>query len=47
MNVKTLNNKNQILIYQTKTEQYAVEVLLDGDTVWLAQKQMAELFDIV
>jgi prophage maintenance system killer protein len=39
------NNKNQILIYKTETGQYNVEVLLDGDTVWLTQQQMAELFD--
>ena len=39
-----MNNKNQILIYKTKTGQYTVEVLLDDDTVWLTQKQMAELF---
>ena len=45
MNEKTLGSKNQILIYKTETGQYAVEVLLDGDTVWLTQKQMAELFD--
>lgn len=37
--------ENQILIYKTEAGQYAVEVLLDGDTVWLTQKQMAELFD--
>lgn len=45
MNKKTQDNKNQILIYKTEAGQYSVEVLLDGDTVWLTQKQMAELFD--
>jgi prophage maintenance system killer protein len=45
MNKKTLGNKNQILIYKTEGGQYSVEVLLEGDTVWLTQKQMAELFD--
>jgi prophage maintenance system killer protein len=44
MNEKTPSNKNQILIYKTESNQYAVEVLLDGDTVWLTQNQMAELF---
>ena len=34
------------MVYKTETGQYAVEVLLDGDTVWLTQKQMARLFDI-
>jgi prophage maintenance system killer protein/prophage antirepressor-like protein len=46
MNKETSKNKNQILIYKTKNGQYTVEVLLDDDTVWLTQKQMAELFDI-
>jgi len=45
MNKETFGNKNQVLIYKTETGQYSVEVLLDGDTVWLTQKQMAELFD--
>ena len=46
MTKKILNNENQILIYKTETGQYSVKVLLDGDTVWLTQKQMAELFGI-
>ena len=45
MNEKIQSDKNQILIYKTETGQYSVEVLLDGDTVWLTQKQMADLFD--
>jgi len=45
MNEKTISNENQVLIYKTESGQYAVEVLLDNDTVWLTQKQMAELFD--
>ncbi len=45
MNEEIQSDKNQILIYKTETGQYSVEVLLDGDTVWLTQKQMAELFD--
>jgi death-on-curing family protein len=44
MNEKMSSNGSQILIYKTEAGQYAVEVLLDGDTVWLAQNQMAELF---
>ncbi|MEI8054494.1 MAG: virulence protein RhuM/Fic/DOC family protein [bacterium] len=43
MNEKITNNK--ILIYKTESGQYTVDVLLDGDTVWLTQNQMAELFD--
>lgn len=45
MNKIPLNNENQILIYKTESGQYAVDVLLDGDTVWLTQKQMAGLFE--
>ena len=44
MNERIKNNDNKILIYKTETGQYAVDVLLNGDTVWLTQKQMAELF---
>lgn len=42
---KKQNNGKQILIYKTGKREYVVEVLLEGDTVWLTQKQMAELFD--
>jgi prophage maintenance system killer protein len=48
MNKKTQDNEkkdNQILIYETENGQYTVEVLLEDDTVWLTQKQMAKLFD--
>ena len=45
MNEKIQHNENQILIYKTETGQYAVDVLLDGDTVWLTQNAMAELFE--
>ncbi len=36
---------NQIIIYNSEDGQAKLEVHLDGDTVWLSQKQMAELFD--
>jgi death-on-curing family protein len=35
---------NQIEIYQTKDKQTKVEVSFEEDTVWLTQKQMAELY---
>ena len=35
---------NQIEIYQTKDKQTEVEVSFQEETVWLTQKQMAELF---
>lgn len=34
---------NQIAIFEPDTQQ-RVEVRLEGDTVWLSQRQMAELF---
>jgi len=34
-----------IVIYQSADGSIATEVRLEGDTVWLSQKQMAELFD--
>ncbi|MCK9379099.1 MAG: virulence RhuM family protein, partial [Candidatus Moranbacteria bacterium] len=40
---KELNNK--IIIYSTEDGQMEIEVNLDGETIWLSQKQMAELFD--
>lgn len=36
--------KNQIVIYQTDDGRTTIDVRLDGDTVWLTQLQMAELF---
>lgn len=34
----------EIIIYQTPDNQFQVEVLLEQDTIWLTQKQMAEVF---
>ena len=36
--------KNQIAIYQNEDNTVAIEVLSDGDTVWLNRQQMAALF---
>jgi len=36
---------NQIIIYNTEDGETKIEVRLKEDTVWLSQKQMAELFD--
>lgn len=36
---------SEIVIYKSDTNQIEVSVQLDKDTVWLNQKQMAELFD--
>lgn len=35
---------SQILLYQTQDRQTEIEVRLEGETVWLNQSQMAELF---
>jgi hypothetical protein len=36
--------KSEIILYQTEDNQTRVQVRLDGETVWLTQAQMAELF---
>ena len=36
--------QSQILIYQTDDDKTRLEVTLQGETVWLTQKQMADLF---
>lgn len=38
-------NKNSIIIYSTADGEMKLEVKLENETVWLSQKQMAELFD--
>ncbi len=41
-----MNEKNnQIIIYNSADGQTKIEVQMKDDTVWLSQKQMAELFD--
>ena len=37
-------SKGQVLIYQTEEGQTRLEVRLEGETVWLTQKAMAELY---
>jgi len=38
------NPKSEIILYQTENGQTKLEVKLENETVWLTQKQMAELF---
>lgn len=40
-----MNRKNQIEIYKAQDGQTQIEVQFENETVWLTQKQMAELFD--
>ncbi len=44
MKKKDLDN-NQIIIYEGNEGQPCLEVRIEGETVWLSQKQMAQLFD--
>ena len=39
-------NENQILLYQTEGDETRVEVLHQGETMWLSQRGMAELFQV-
>lgn len=39
-----MNLSDKIVIYRTADGQTTVDVRMDGDTVWLSQAQMAELF---
>ena len=38
-------SKNSIIIYQPHADQPAIDVRLEGETVWLSQRQMSVLFD--
>jgi hypothetical protein len=37
-------SKSEIILYQTEDNRTRIEVRLENETVWLTQKQMAELF---
>jgi len=39
-----MEQKSEILLYQTEDGQTKIDVRLDEETVWLSQVQMAELF---
>lgn len=39
-----VENKGEVVIYKTESGQTAIDVRLEDETVWLTQKQMAELF---
>lgn len=41
-----VQNYSQILIYQADDGSTKLEVRLENETVWLSQKQMAELFQV-
>lgn len=39
-----ISHNSQIIIYRNKNGEVKLDVRFDGDTVWLTQKMMAELF---
>ncbi len=39
-----MDNKSQIVIYKSPTGETKIDVRFDGDTVWLTQNSLAELF---
>ncbi len=39
-----MENNSEILIYQTENGKTVIETRMEGETVWLTQEQMAELF---
>ena len=41
-----MTNNSQIIIYQNENGEVKLDARFDGDTVWLTQKMMAELFDV-
>ena len=39
-------NNNEIVLFETKDKEVTLSVPMDGDTVWLTQAQMTELFSV-
>ncbi len=39
-------NKNEIVLFESKDKKVALSVPMDGNTVWLNQAQMTELFKL-
>ena len=37
---------SEILLYKTANQEIKLEVLIQDETIWLNQKQIAELFDV-
>ena len=38
------NKNGEIVIFKTSDDKVSVDVRFEGDTVWLSQRQMAELY---
>ena len=41
-----MNSESNFLMYQTENGDTKIQVRLEGETVWMTQKAMAELFDV-
>jgi hypothetical protein len=41
---KTIMDKGEIVLYRPQSDDIAIDVLVEDETVWLTQAQMAELF---
>ncbi|MBU1778684.1 cell filamentation protein Fic, partial [Patescibacteria group bacterium] len=41
-----IQHNSQIIIYNNKNGEIKLDVRFDGDTVWLTQKMMADLFGV-
>lgn len=44
--VVSMGSGGEFLLYQTEDGESRIEVRMQGETVWLTQQQMAELFDV-
>jgi prophage maintenance system killer protein/prophage antirepressor-like protein len=45
METKDVNNRGEIILYQTEDGLTQIDVKLENETVWLTQAQMAQLFE--
>jgi len=43
--VKAMNDRNELVLFETKDNTIKLEVQVEGETVWLNRQQMSELFD--
>ena len=46
MNNKIIAENNDIVFYKKDNGETNIELLINGETLWVAQKTMAEIFDI-
>ena len=40
-----MNDRNELVLFETKDNTIKLEVQVEGETVWLNRQQMSELFD--